>query len=85
MLYYVTVPTHPCTHQRYSIHSMTCAHDFVVDLAKAVKSFCETKEMVDTVYGEQNSRKLPSTDFFKKVKKGENAADQRGINSAKAV
>ncbi len=64
---------------------MTRAHNFVVDLAKAGKSFREIEDMVSIVYGDKSLKKTAIYDIMKKVKEGRNAADQRGINTPKSV
>ncbi len=64
---------------------MTRAHDFVVDLAKAGKSFREIQDMVSIVYGDKSLKKTAIYDIMKKVKEGKNAEDLRGINTPKRV
>ena len=64
---------------------MTRAHDFVVDLAKAGKSFREIQDMVSTVYGDKSLKKTAIYDIMKKVKEGKNTEDLRGINTPKCV
>ncbi len=64
-------------------HSMTRAHDFVVDLAKAGKSFREIQDMVSIVYGDKGLKKTAIYNIMKKVKEGKNAEDLRGINTPK--
>ncbi len=54
---------------------MTRAHDFVVDLAKAGKSFREIQDMVSTVYSDKSLKKTAIYDIMKKVKEGKNTED----------
>jgi [histone H3]-lysine36 N-dimethyltransferase SETMAR len=84
---YVTSSAPPHTGNQGSshTHSMTRAHDFVVDLAKAGKSFREIQDMVSIVYGDKSLKKSAIYNIMKKVKEGKNAEDLRGINTPKRV
>jgi hypothetical protein len=63
---YVTSSAPPHTENQGSshTHNMTRAHDFVVDLEKAGKSFREIQDMVSTVYSDKSLKKTDIYDFF---------------------
>ena len=80
-----SAPPHTGNQGSSHTHNMTRAHDFVVDLAKAGKSFREIQDMVSTVYGDKSLKKTAIYDIMKKVKEGKNTEDLRGINTPKRV
>jgi hypothetical protein len=51
-----------CAHTR----SMTHAHDFVVDLAKAEKSFRENQDLISIVYGNKSIKKTGHLQHYEK-------------------